>query len=174
MAGGSGSGDSSHVLKGGGQDLTRTTGQVKRGDVEAKRDTVNLHALKQEQVRAEIARLEDLKRKVEQRIAASARLSQMSSQIRLDMTRDGLRIQIVDEQNRPMFDSGSAVVQPHMRELLRETRPDAERRSQPPDARRPHRRPGLRRRRSRLQQLGAVVRSRQCLAPRVGGGWPGR
>ena len=34
MAGGSGSGDSSHVLKGGGQDLTRTTGQVKRGEVE--------------------------------------------------------------------------------------------------------------------------------------------
>ena len=36
------------------------------------------------------------------------------------MTRDGLRIQIVDEQNRPMFASGSAVVQPYMRELLRE------------------------------------------------------
>jgi len=36
------------------------------------------------------------------------------------MTPDGLRIQIVDEQNRPMFDSGSAVVKPYMRELLRE------------------------------------------------------
>jgi chemotaxis protein MotB len=120
MAGGTGSGDSSHVLKGGGQDLTRTTGQVKRGEVEAKRDTVNLQALKAEQVRAEVARLEDLKRKVENRIAANAKLSQMSSQIRLDMTRDGLRIQIVDEQNRPMFDSGSPVVQPHMRELLHE------------------------------------------------------
>jgi chemotaxis protein MotB len=44
----------------------------------------------------------------------------MKSQIRLDMTRDGLRIQIVDEQNRPMFDIGSAVVKPYMRELLRE------------------------------------------------------
>jgi chemotaxis protein MotB len=120
MAGGTGSGDSSHVLRGGGQDLTRTTGQVKRGEVEAKRDTVNLQALKAEQVRAEVARLEDLKRKVENRIAASAKLSQMSSQIRLDMTRDGLRIQIVDEQNRPMFASGSPVVQPHMRELLHE------------------------------------------------------
>jgi chemotaxis protein MotB len=120
MAGGSGSGDSSHVLKGGGQDLTRTTGQVKRGEVESKRDSVNLHALKQEQVRAEVARLEDLKKKVESKIAASERLSQMSSQIRLDMTRDGLRIQIVDEQNRPMFSSGSAVVQPYMRELLQE------------------------------------------------------
>ena len=120
MAGGSGSGDSSHLVKGGGQDLTRTTGQVKRGDIEAKRDTVNLQALKQEQVRAEIARLEDLKKKVENKIAESSKLAPLASQLRLDMTRDGLRIQITDELNRPMFASGSAVVQPYMRELLRE------------------------------------------------------
>ena len=120
LAGGSGSGDSSHVLKGGGQDLTRATGQVKRGDVEAERRSVNLQVLKQEQVRAEIARLEDLKKKVEDKIAASPMLAPMASQLRLDMTRDGLRIQITDEQNRPMFASGSAVVQPYMRELLRE------------------------------------------------------
>ncbi len=120
LSSGSGAGDASHVVKGGGQDLTRTTGQVKRGELEAKRDAVNVHALKQEQVRAEVARLEDLKRKVEQKVASSTRLSNLASQLRLDMTRDGLRIQIVDEQNRPMFASGSAVVQPYMRELLRE------------------------------------------------------
>ena len=120
LSSGSGAGDASHVIKGGGQDLSRATGQVKRGDVEAKRDTVNLHALKQEQLRAEIARLEDLKKKVENKIGENARLAAMASQIRLDMTRDGLRIQIVDEQNRPMFASGSAVVQPYMRELLQE------------------------------------------------------
>ena len=120
LSSGSGAGDASHVVKGGGQDLTRTTGQVKRGEIEAKRDTVNLQALKQEQVRAEIARLEDLKKKVEQKIAASERLAPMASQIKLDMTRDGLRIQILDEQARPMFASGSAVVQPYMRELLKE------------------------------------------------------
>eukprot|EP01034_Spumella_vulgaris_P011069 gene11069-14060_t len=35
MAGGSGSGDASHVIKGGGKDLTRQSGQVKEGDVES-------------------------------------------------------------------------------------------------------------------------------------------
>lgn len=120
MFGGSGAGDASHVLKGGGQDLTRSTGQVKRGDIEARRASVNLHMLKQEQVRAEAARLEALKQKVEEKIAASDKLAPLASQLRLDMTRDGLRIQIVDELNRPMFASGSAVVQPYMRELLRE------------------------------------------------------
>jgi chemotaxis protein MotB len=120
LASGSGAGDASHVVKGGGQDLTRTTGQVKGGEVEAERSTINLHKLKQEQVRAEIARLEDLKKKVSAAIAMNERLAAMAQQIKLDMTRDGLRIQIVDEQNRPMFASGSAVVQPYMRELLQQ------------------------------------------------------
>ncbi|HEY9237815.1 MAG TPA: flagellar motor protein MotB [Burkholderiaceae bacterium] len=120
MAGGTTSGDSSSVVKGGGTDLSRTGGQVKQGDIEAKNRTVQLKAFKAEQRRAEAARLEELKKKVEDVLAANPKLAAMNSQIRLEMTRDGLRIQIVDEQNRPMFDSGSAVVKPYMRELLRE------------------------------------------------------
>jgi chemotaxis protein MotB len=120
LGGGSGSGDSSSVVKGGGTDLTRTGGQVKKGDVDAPRRTLQLKALKAEQRRAEVARLEELKKKVEDVLAASPKLAAMKSQIRLDMTRDGLRIQIVDELNRPMFDSGSAVVKPYMRDLLHE------------------------------------------------------
>lgn len=120
LVGGSGSGDSSHVIQGGGADLSRASGQVKRGDIEAPKKTLNLLAMKVEQRRAEAARLEALKAKVEQRLALSPKLAALRSQIRLDMTRDGLRIQIVDEQMRPMFDSGSAVVKPYMRELLRD------------------------------------------------------
>ncbi len=120
LMGGTGSGDSSHVVRGGGTDLSRTTGQVKDGDVAAKRKLLALKALKAEQKRAEAARLEALKQKVEQALTASPKMAAMKSQIRLDMTRDGLRIQIVDEQNRPMFDSGSAVVKPYMRDLLQE------------------------------------------------------
>jgi chemotaxis protein MotB len=120
LLGGSGAGDSSHVVRGGGQDLSRTSGQVKEGDVPARRKLLNIKSLEAEQKRAELARLEGLKKKVEDALAASPKLAAMKSQIRLDMTRDGLRIQIVDEQNRPMFDSGSAVVKPYMRDLLRE------------------------------------------------------
>jgi chemotaxis protein MotB len=113
------SGDSSHLLRGGGQDISRTEGQVKRGEVTAARSTLNVHQLKVEQKRAEVARLEDLKRKMEAKIAADAKLAAMSSQILLEMTPDGLRIQIVDADGKPMFASGSPVVQPNMRELLR-------------------------------------------------------
>jgi chemotaxis protein MotB len=119
LLGGAGSGDSSSVVKGGGQDLTRTTGQVKKGDVEAPQRTINLQALKQEQIRAEAARLRVLQDRIEDELRSNPALAPYSSQIRLDMTRDGLRIQIVDELNRPMFDSGSAVVKAHMQSLLR-------------------------------------------------------
>ena len=119
MFGGAGSGDASHVLRGGGQDLTRTTGQVKRGDVESERKTINLKALKEEQIRAEIARLRTLQERIEGELQSNPGLGAFRSQILLEMTRDGLRIQIIDALNRPMFASGSAQVQPYMQELLR-------------------------------------------------------
>ncbi|OYU98261.1 MAG: flagellar motor protein MotB [Burkholderiales bacterium PBB5] len=119
LNGGSGSGDASSGIKGGGQDLTRSGGQVKRGDVEAPRNTVNLQALRHEQRAAEAAKLQELSEQVQNELRNNPKLAQFSSQIKMDMTRDGLRIQIVDEQSRPMFDSGSAVVKPYMRELLR-------------------------------------------------------
>ena len=120
LGGGSGSGDSSHVVKGGGQDFTRTTGQVKRGEVEATRSTINVHQLKAEQVRAEVARLESLKKAIQERIEGNPKFKAMAGQILLEMTPDGLRIQIVDADQRPMFTSGSAVVQSYMRDLLRD------------------------------------------------------
>ena len=120
LNGGSGSGDSSHVIKGGGQDLSRTTGQVKNGEVRADKKTINLQAMKAEQRRMETERLKGLRDKVENILANNPKLAAMRSQIRLDMIRDGLRIQIVDENGRPMFDSGSALVKPYMRELLAE------------------------------------------------------
>jgi chemotaxis protein MotB len=120
MGGGSGSGDSSSVVKGGGTDLSRSAGQVRNGDLEVQRRTINLQQLKSEQRRAEAARLQALKERVEDVLAANPKLAAMKSQIRLDMTPDGLRIQIVDEQNRAMFDSGSAIVKPYMRDLLQQ------------------------------------------------------
>ena len=119
LMGGIGSGDSSHVIKGGGTDLSRQGGQVKSGEMENRKKKINLQAFKAAQKKAEMERLEKLKDRVDAALTGNAKLAAMKSQIRLDMTADGLRIQIVDENQRPMFASGSAVVQPYMRELLR-------------------------------------------------------
>jgi len=121
LAGGSGSGDSSSIVQGGGQDLTRSVGQVKRGEVDSGvRKALSLQAARGEILRQERALLEELKAKVEAAIAANPRTSAMRRQMRLDLTPEGLRIQIVDDQSRAMFDSGSAVVREHMRDLLRQ------------------------------------------------------
>ena len=120
MAGGSGSGDSSSILKGGGQDLTRQTGQVKHGDNAPEKKTYNLQAAKAEAKRVERVRLEEIKLKVDSLLSSGGTLSQFRNQVRLDITSEGLRIQIVDEQNRPMFDSGRAVLKDHTRRIMRE------------------------------------------------------
>jgi chemotaxis protein MotB len=119
LMGGTGTGDASHVIRGGGLDLSRQVGQVKSGDEQPQHKAINLQAFKAAQRRAELERLQGVKNEFEKRLSSNERLAALKSQIRLDMTADGLRIQIVDEQQRPMFASGSAVLQPYMRELLR-------------------------------------------------------
>ncbi len=123
--GGSGTGDSSSVLKGGGKDLTRSAGQVKGGDIDAKNKTVNLKETNAEQARREFeerekVQLGELKQSIEKLIESNPSLRQFKNQLLVDVTSEGLRIQIVDEQNRPMFDTSSAELKPHTRVILRE------------------------------------------------------
>ncbi|MFO0688098.1 MAG: flagellar motor protein MotB [Myxococcota bacterium] len=76
--------------------------------------------LRSERERADFARLEKLRRKVENAMLADPKLEDALSQLKLAITTEGLRIQIFDEEKRPMFDSGSAVARPQMRALLRQ------------------------------------------------------
>lgn len=73
--------------------------------------------------RLDIERLEDLKTELEALIENSPVLKQFRPQLLLDMTPDGLRIQILDKQSRPMFATGSAIIQAYMRDILRELAP---------------------------------------------------
>ena len=120
MAGGSGSGDSSSVIQGGGEDLTRAHGQVKRGEIEAPRKTINLQALPKDYEKVEAERLQNLKGQLESMIDSNASMKQFKNQLLLDITTEGLRIQIVDEQNRPMFDAASAELKTYSRDILRQ------------------------------------------------------
>ena len=165
--GGSGAGDATSVIKGGGTDLTRTAGQQKKGESEVEKKAPNLKAAEAERALQEKNRLLELKAKLDAAIDANEALQPFKKQLRVDLTPDGLRIQIVDEQNRPMFDSGSAALQGlHQGDPAR-ARPADERRAEPDLAVRAHRRQAVLVGRARLQQLGAVGRSRQRVAPRA-------
>ena len=110
ISGGEKSSDSASPIPGGGADPTHTDGelQLAQADSEDEADANRLDAMKK--------RLDDL-------IEKSPAFQQFRSQILIDITTEGLRLQIVDNDKRPMFDLASARVVPHMRVILRELGP---------------------------------------------------
>ncbi len=120
LMGGGSTGDRSSLLKGGGQDFTRTEGQVRKGEVREDKKVIDLKAAEAELAQKEKRKLRSLQERIEHAIESNPALKPFRKQILLDLTAEGLRIQIVDEYNRPMFASGSAQLQPYTRDILRE------------------------------------------------------
>ena len=124
LMGGAGSGDSSSIIKGGGQDLTRSTGQVKSGELLPEKKVINLKATQEEferlERKRELEKLKELKANIEKAIDTDIKLKKYKNQILLDLTSEGLRVQIVDEKNRPMFRSGSSELEPYTKDILHE------------------------------------------------------
>lgn len=73
-----------------------------------------------EEAEAEKERLESLMEELKKAIEASQALKPFKDQLLLDITAEGLRIQIVDKENRPMFDSGKAELKSYTKEILHE------------------------------------------------------
>lgn len=121
LLGGSTSGDATSIIKGGGEDLTRQAGQVK---LDEPKKIASLEEVQKEIARIErlkeVEKLKQLKAKIEKAIEDSPTLKKFKNQILLDMTSEGLRIQIVDEKNRPMFKLGSALLESYTKEILHE------------------------------------------------------
>src|SRR5580658_152993 len=68
---------------------------------------------------AEHKKLESLLEELRQAIDKSQALRPFKDQLLLDITPEGLRIQIVDAQNRPMFDVGSAKLKDYTTTILK-------------------------------------------------------
>ena len=121
MSGGDGAGNSSSIMPGGGNDLSKVHGQVRRSEADATKERrASLESARAERARQDNERIKALQSKIDALITENPRLNEYKSQIRMDITPDGLQIQIIDDQNRPMFDSGSALVKPYMRDILKE------------------------------------------------------
>ncbi|WP_036302887.1 flagellar motor protein MotB [Methylotenera sp. L2L1] len=122
LMGGDSVGASDTLIKGGGgKDMTKKQGQVKPVDgPPGKQKAVDVKDAKAALEKVEAQKLEELKLKLEQSIEESPTLSKFKKQLLIDITSEGLRIQIVDEQNRPMFESAKAEMQPYARQILKE------------------------------------------------------
>jgi len=109
--GGDKSSTSASVIPGGGTDpMTSADGEVRRVNADAEDE-------------ADADRLASMKKRLDELIENSPVFKQFRSQILIDITTEGLRLQIVDNENRPMFDLASARLVPHMRAILREIGP---------------------------------------------------
>ena len=72
---------------------------------------------------AEHKKLETLMVELKEAVSKSQALEPFKDQLLLDITPEGIRIQIVDAQNRPMFDVGSARLRDYTQNILKELTP---------------------------------------------------
>ena len=135
LEGGKNAGMSESLINGGGTDLTRKQGQEHNSnqpnradiDTEANKHREE-HKFTEEEARKKIEeedrkRIENLKKELESMIKVDPALKAFKDQIRLDITRDGLRIQILDKENRPMFKLGSSQLEPYAAKILKKLTP---------------------------------------------------
>ncbi|MFW5398505.1 flagellar motor protein MotB [Yersinia sp. 1252 StPb PI] len=101
---------STSPIPGGGDDPTQQVGEVRKH-------------IDSEESRKEEYRLNKLREKLDQLIESDPRLRALRPHLLINMMEEGLRIQIIDSQNRPMFKMGSAQVEPYMRDILRAIAP---------------------------------------------------
>lgn len=108
VRGGDGMSESSNIIPGGGPDPMHTVGERSRVDPRQKT------WLSGEQRRF----LTDLQRRIESAIEADPELREWRSQMRFTMTPEGLLIQLLDTERRPMFQVGSDQLEPAIGKLL--------------------------------------------------------
>jgi chemotaxis protein MotB len=121
---GPGGASTSMIKIGGGKDVTRSEGEVKKGSNKDEKpkepEPAPAKAEVGEITKDDKQRLIDLKKELEQAIDANEALKPFKDQLLLEITKEGLRIQIIDKENRPMFSSGSSVMQPYALGILKE------------------------------------------------------
>ena len=88
--------------------------------VDAQQDQAEIDASQAEALAEQVERerLEMLLQELQTKVEENPELQKFKDQILFEITQDGLRIQIMDAENRPMFDLGSARLQPYFEDIL--------------------------------------------------------
>ncbi len=79
--------------------------------------------LRAEQERQERAAFDNAAAELRAAVQGDPQLAELARQLAIDLTPEGLRIQILDEERRPMFATGSSVLQDRARMLLQKVGP---------------------------------------------------
>lgn len=125
LAGGANTGDATSLIQGGGQDVTQSEGQVKLTN-EGKQEIVAAASdwdTEDEQERLDINHLKELKKKIDNLIETNPLLNQFKNQLKIDITSEGLRIQIIDQEKKAMFNTASAKMEPYAAQIIDQLAP---------------------------------------------------
>ncbi len=96
----------------------RTLNQQEQDAAEEADAEVDLEQAESIAEEVERERLELLLQELQNKVDENPQLQRFKDQILFEITQDGLRIQIMDAENRPMFASGSASLQPYFEDIL--------------------------------------------------------
>ncbi|MTD37449.1 flagellar motor protein MotB [Erwinia sp. CPCC 100877] len=97
-------------IPGGGDDMQKVQGEVQKRRANSSRQR-------------EMQSLNRVRERLDQLIKNDPRLKELQPNLKIKLLNDGLRIQIIDSQQRPMFRSGNKEVEPYMRDILRAIAP---------------------------------------------------
>jgi chemotaxis protein MotB len=103
-----------------GAPVTPPSAKDSLGGTQSAEDTLDEGKAKEIAEEAERRQLESLLQDLREAIDKSQALEPFKDQLLLDITPEGLRIQIVDKQNRPMFDLGGSRLKPYTEQILGE------------------------------------------------------
>lgn len=120
MSGGQGSGETTRIIKGGGDNISKVSGVEAKADADTEQRRVSDSSVTDvENARKDRTKNEAVKGEIEKNVEADAELKNIKGQLFMDITSEGLRIQVVDEKGKPLFNSGGVVPSLAARRLLR-------------------------------------------------------
>jgi len=100
-------------LEGSASVVNESTVDIERSDIQIEDQVVEELAETLEQ-----RKMKELFQELQDRIEQSETLQEFKDQLLIDITSEGLRIQIVDRSQRPMFDSGRAELKYYSQDIL--------------------------------------------------------
>ncbi|QSA98694.1 flagellar motor protein MotB [Methylococcus sp. EFPC2] len=123
LSGGEAAGDTVSIIKGGGDDITQSDGQVKMTNEGKREQMIEASEADTQAIIEDEKNLEQLEQKIQALIKTNPLLQQFDNQIKIDITAEGLRIQIIDQEKRPMFALASARMEPYAAQILDQIAP---------------------------------------------------
>lgn len=104
-------------VKGGGNNLEKKDGQVSASNQPIKADKQNA-LMEGDNKKQEMKQLQELKANITDSINKDPSLTDLKDRLLMDVTSEGLRIQLVDNKDKAMFGLGSDEIDPEMQQVL--------------------------------------------------------